>query len=215
VGGDKLIRNRIPDVVIQRLITYLRILRDPAMVNEEYISSAQLAHFAGVNSAQVRKDLALFGEFGKQGVGYPVKNLQEELVSILGADRPIGIVIFGVGELGSALARFLTARRKENKEYRFILRALFDENPSMIGKEINGVKVRPLSALDRVEEPQDVGIGIVAVPAAAAQQVVDFAISKGIRGFVNFAPIKLKVPPNVRVQYTDVTLTLEELAFYL
>lgn len=209
-----MIRNRIPDVVVKRLVTYLRVLQDLPS-NEGYISSAQLGDLAAVNGAQVRKDLALFGEFGKQGVGYPVKALIQEITNILGADRDISVVIFGVGELGTAVVRYLTARRTADPGYRFVVRELFDIDRRKIGSRLEGLTIRPLSELQAATQDEQVRVGIIAVPSQAAQDVVDAGIANGIRGFLNFAPVKVKVPPGVRVQQTDVTLELQELAFYV
>lgn len=207
-------RNKIPDVVIRRLVTYLRILTDIEAGPDDYISSAQIGDLAAVNSAQVRKDLALFGEFGKQGVGYPILGL-EKITAILGADREMNIVIFGVGELGTALARYLTTRKETAPNYRFVVKGLFDIDPAKVGTEIEGVPVRHLNELEEVTASGDIKIGVVAVPANVAQEVVNYAISKGIRGFLNFAPVRIKVPPGVRIQNSDVTSDLQELGFYL
>jgi redox-sensing transcriptional repressor len=209
-----MIRNRIPDVVVKRLVTYLRVLRD-ATLEGGYISSAQLGDLAAVNGAQVRKDLALFGEFGKQGVGYPIKELTEEITRILGADREIPVALFGVGELGTAIVRYLSARRRFDPTYRFIVGALFDEDRRKIGNKLEGISINALSELGKLCPPGEVKIGILTVPALAAQEVVEKAVAHGIRGFLNFAPVKLRVPPGVRVQQADVTLELQELAFYV
>lgn len=209
-----MIRNRIPGVVIKRLVTYLRVLRDGSFP-EVYISSAELGDLAAVNSAQVRKDLALFGEFGKQGVGYPVKVLVDEIGRILGADREIPVALFGVGELGTALVRYLSARRRFDPTYKFIVRALFDEDRRKIGQKLEGITIHALLDLDTAVPRGEVKIGILTVPALAAQEVLDKAMACGIRGFLNFAPIKLKSPPGVRIQQADVTLELQELAFYV
>lgn len=210
-----MIRNKIPDVVITRLITYLRILREKDVGPGDYISSQELGDLAAVHSAQVRKDLAMFGEFGKQGVGYPALALKEELIKILGADREMPCAIFGVGELGTALSRFLSSRKKINPSYGFVIKALFDIDEKKIGTQVEGITIRHLNDLNDVIKGQEIKIGIITVPASAAQDVVNEAVSKGIRGFLNFAPVKLKVPPDVKVRYSDVTLELQGLAFYL
>ena len=208
-----MIRNRIPDVVVKRLVTYLRVLQDSSI--EGYISSAQLGDLVAVNGAQVRKDLALFGEFGKQGVGYPIRALIHEITKILGADREIAVIIFGVGELGTAVARYLGARKRADPSYRFSVRALFDQDKRKIGSKLEGLVIQSLTDLSSIAPGDQPKVGIIAVPAAAAQDVVEAGIAQGIRGFLNFAPVKLKVPPSVRVQHTDVTLELQELAFYI
>ncbi len=210
-----MIRNRIPDVVIRRLVGYLRILKEMQAGPSDFISSADLGELSAVNSAQVRKDLALFGEFGKQGVGYPVRGLLDELTKILGADREMAMAVFGVGELGTALVRFLSVRKRYDPSYRFTIRALFDEDKRKIGSKLEGLVINPLSGLPRLVQSSEIRIGIITVPALAAQEVVDSAVACGIRGFLNFAPTKVKVPPDVRVHNADVTLQLQELSFYL
>lgn len=209
-----MIRSRTPDVVVKRLVTYLRVLQDSSPEGG-FISSAQLGDLAAVNGAQVRKDLALFGEFGKQGVGYPVKELRSQIARILGADRELSVVLFGVGELGTALVRYLAARRRVDPAYRFVIRALFDEDKRKIGQKLEGVAIRSLADMPSICRPGDIRLGIVTVPAAAAQNVVDKAVALGIRGFLNFAPAKVKAPPGVRVLQADVTFELQELAFYV
>ena len=196
------------------MVTYLRVLRDNPP-EAGFISSARLGDLAAVNGAQVRKDLALFGEFGKQGVGYPAKGLADEITRILGADREIAVALFGVGELGTALVRYLSVRRRFDPSYKFIVRALFDEDKRKIGQKLEGITVYSLADMQKVCREGEIKIGILTVPALAAQDVVDKAVSLGIHGFLNFAPVKVKVPPGVRVQQSDVTLELQELAFYV
>lgn len=210
-----MIKNKIPDVVIRRLVAYLRILTDRGAGSNDYISSAEIGDLVAVNSAQVRKDLALFGEFGKQGVGYPVAQLREEIISILGADREMSVAVFGVGELGTAIVRYLTARRKTTPDYRFVVKALYDIDEKKIGTKVEGIPIQHVNELSVDAGEQDIGIGIITVPASSAQEVANKAVSKGIKGFLNFAPIRIKVPNGVRVQNSDVTSDLQELAFYL
>ena len=207
--------DKIPDVVIRRMVTYLRILREIPKGTKEYVSSSEMGDWAAVNSAQVRKDLALFGEFGKQGVGYPVEGLTEELVRILGADRDMPVAVFGIGELGTALVRYLTARRGSDPKYPFAIAALFDSDPRKIGTKLED---KTIESLDSWEDPGNrkyVRIALVTVPAHAAQDVADRAMGFGVKGFLNFAPTKLKMPAGVKVLNADVTLQLQELAYYL
>lgn len=208
-------KDKVPDVVIRRLVTYLRVLNELEAGPNDYISSAKIADLAAVNSAQVRKDLAMFGEFGKQGVGYPILALREELISILKADREMSIAIFGVGELGTALTRYLISRRKATPDYRFVVTGLFDIDESKIGTFVEGIPISHTQDLPQVLEDEEIKIGVITVPASVAQEVVTFAVSCGIKGFLNFAPVRLKVPEDIRVQNSDVTLDLQELAFYL
>lgn len=210
-----MVRVKVPDVVVRRLVNYLRILKDLEASPEDYISSAELAALAGVNAAQVRKDLALFGEFGKQGVGYPVLMLKQELVEILGAGEPVSVSIFGVGELGTALARYLTTRHRFDRDYPFHVKALFDVNPKKIGTTVGGVKVSSVTEVAGIVRAHDIKVGIVTVPPEAAQEVCDIAVRAGIQAFLNFAPVKLKVPEGILVKYQDVASDLQELTFFL
>jgi redox-sensing transcriptional repressor len=194
---------------------YLRILREMDLTDNRFISSAELGERAGVTSAQVRKDLAMFGEFGKQGVGYQALNLKNELMRILNTDKTINVAILGVGELGTALARYVQRRFENDHDYPFRLTALFDVDPHKIGLEVEGVAVDHLDSLPARVRERRIKIGVVAVPAPAAQEVTELAISAGIRAFLDFAPVKLKVPSHVRVHYSDVSLELHQLAFFL
>jgi redox-sensing transcriptional repressor len=210
-------RLKAPDVVIRRLALYLRILQQmDEDAGGRFISSKELGERAGVNSAQVRKDLALFGEFGKQGVGYEIGYLREELRGILNANRTINVAIIGVGELGIALARYNLRRFSREKHYPFRLVAAFDNDPAKVGRKIEKtVEIFPLAQMpDRIPEYR-VDIMIVTVPADSAQGVVDLAIKAGIRAILNFAPTKLFVPPKIRLHYSDVSLELQQLAYYL
>ena len=208
---------KAPDVVIRRLALYLRILQQ--IDDEEggrFISSKELGDRAGVNSAQVRKDLALFGEFGKQGVGYEIGYLREELRAILNANRTINIGIVGVGELGIALARYNLRRFTREKHYPFSLVAAFDNDPAKVGRKIEKtVEIFPISQLPERLPELRIDILVITVPADAAQGVVDLAVKAGVRAILNFAPTKLFVPPKVRLHYSDVSLELQQLAYYL
>ena len=210
-----MMKSKIPQVVVKRLITYSRILKDSSNVTGEYISSAELGELAGLNSAQVRKDLALFGEFGKPGVGYPVRLLRQELNKILGGNKETPVAIFGIGELGTAITRYLSARKQSDPNYRFVVKVLVDEDPSKTGTELAGVTICSLSEMPKMVQKENIKLGLISVPAYAAQTVVDHAVAAGIRGILNFAPVKVKVPAYVRVQSSDVTMELYELAFYL
>ncbi len=208
---------RVPEVVIRRLVIYLRILSEMDLgTGPNYISSQQLGERAGVSPAQVRKDLASFGEFGKQGVGYEAHYLRDELRSILNLDRPVNVAVFGFGELGTALTRYVARRAARDEGYPFRISAVFDSDPQKIGQTAEqGVEVSPPEALPEVAKEKALDIVIIAVPAAAAQGVVDLCVKGDIRAILNFAPAKLFVPENVRVHYSDVSLELQQLSYYL
>lgn len=209
-------KKKVPEVVVERMAVYLRILSeldtdDP----ERYISSQELGDLAGVGAAQVRKDLALFGEFGKQGVGYQAQMLKEELRRIMNADRPINVGLIGVGELGTALARYNLRRVADDKDYPFRMAALFDNNPAKIGRRVECLEIFPPEELPARVKEYKIKMMLITVPAAAAQEAADLTIKAGIKAILNFAPAKLIVPPQVKLIQSDVSLQLHQLAFYL
>jgi len=195
---------RVPDVAIRRLVIYLRILHDMDLSDPDvYISSQELGRRAGVSPAQVRKDLATFGEFGKQGVGY------DDL------DRKVRVAIIGVGELGTALSRYVSRRSGTNPQYPFEVTALFDSDPAKIGLIVEGVTIMPPENVAEITREKGLDIAVITVPAAAAQKATDRCVEAGVRAILNFAPVKLFVPDGIRVHYSDVSLELQQLAFYL
>lgn len=207
---------RAPEVVIRRLAIYLRVLGQCEEEREAFVSSKELGERAGVTSAQVRKDLAMFGEFGKQGVGYEICNLKDELRRILNVNRVINTALVGTGELGMALARYNLRRAQRQDDYPFHLVAAFDVDPQKIGRKIERtVDIYSFERIPTVLRDLNVSIAIVTVPASAAQEVVDRCIEGGVRGILNFAPAKVTVPKGVKLQNADVTLDLQQLAFYL
>lgn len=206
--------NKISPAVIRRLPLYLRIL-DELAEDTELISSQELADRAGVGSALVRKDLAWFGEFGKQGVGYEVDFLRNELRKILNLDREIPIALIGVGSLGMALARYSLRRFREDASFSLKLVALFDNDPEMIGTSIEDIPVYPLQELEKQAKRLRFEVVMLAVPADSAQEVANRIIKVGIKGILNFAPVKLQVPGEVQVANADVSLELQFLAYYL
>ncbi|NPV69033.1 MAG: redox-sensing transcriptional repressor Rex [Firmicutes bacterium] len=206
---------RVPDVVVRRLAQYLRLLEEHGLMLGHYISSQELAELAGVTPAQVRKDLATFGEFGKQGVGYPARDLKVQLRSILKTDRPTNVAILGMGELGAALARYLTREQPDEASRPFRLVALFDVDPNKVGQHVQGIVIDHLDALAERVAGKGVQIAVLTVPASAAQFVLERAVKAGVRLFLNFAPVKLRAPEGVKVNSADVSLELHQLAFYL
>ncbi len=206
--------NKISTAVIRRLPLYLRIL-DELAEGTELISSQELADKAGVGSALVRKDLAWFGEFGKQGVGYEIEVLRHELRKILNLDQEIPIALVGVGSLGMALTRYNRRRATEDVSFGMNLVALFDNDPAKIGTTIEDIPVFALDELDQQAKRLQFKLVMLAVPADSAQQVANRVIKAGIKGILNFAPIKLQVPEEVQVANADVSLELQFLAYYL
>ncbi|WP_031513146.1 redox-sensing transcriptional repressor Rex [Desulfofalx alkaliphila] len=201
---------KIPEATITRLSVYSRFLKRLDKKGVTTVSSGEIADGVGVSPAQVRKDLAYFGEFGTRGVGYNVKDLIRYTVKILGLTEPWNLVMVGAGNLGSALVTY-----REFRDRGFYITAVFDNDLTKIGKRIADYEVMPLEKMSEVIKENNVRIGIVAVPAAAAQAVADLFVECGLEAILNFAPISLNVPPDVEVRNVDLSVKLEILTFNL
>jgi len=209
--------SKISDAVIRRLPLYLRVLDELAGNGSEteLISSQDLGFRAGVGPALVRKDLAWFGEFGKQGVGYEVAFLRDELRKILNLDKEINLALVGVGSLGRALSRYNANRFANDDSFNLNLVALFDTDPAKIGTKIGDVQVYDIEELNDLVPKLQIQMGLITVPAENAQYVADQLVAAGVKGILNFAPVKVVVPEHVQIASTDVTLELQRLAYYL
>lgn len=201
---------KISESAVRRLSLYLRFLQEADAAGVETISSNELARRGGATSAQVRKDLSLFGSFGKRGTGYSVRELLQEIRAILGLHQSWNVALIGAGKLGSALSSY---RDFEARGFR--IRAVFDADPAKVGQPWGDLVVVADEEMDRVLRGEEIDIAIVAVPAEAAQGVVDRVVKAGIRAILNFAPIRLRVPASVTLRNVDVTLELEGLSFAL
>jgi redox-sensing transcriptional repressor len=202
---------KISELTTNRLSIYLRCLNELAAAGVETISSQALAEQFNLNSAQIRKDLAYFGEFGVRGVGYYVNELREHLMKILGLTTDHRLAIIGAGNLGMALANY----QGFNGEV-FHIVALFDSDPEKIGaRSRSGLAVEDIRHLARVIEREKVDIAVIAVPAGAAQQVLDQVTSAGVKAVLNFAPVRLHPKPGVRVKNVDLAVSLESLSYFL
>ncbi len=203
--------DHVSELTTARLSVYLRCLEalDAAGVNT--VSSQGLATQFQLNAAQIRKDLAHFGEFGIRGVGYYVKDLKRHLRQILGLDRSIKVVIVGAGNLGLALADYPGFR-----EDGFDVIALFDTAREKVGGySRSGVPIRHVRELERIVDREHVDIAVVSVPTHAAQATVDAIVATGVRAILNFSPGTLRVPPHVKLKNMDLTVTFESLSFFL
>lgn len=200
----------VPDIVIGRLPIYLRALAHMEAEGIKITASKELAERLGMSSAQIRKDLSHFGEFGKQGMGYDVAYLRDQLRGILQLDRPWGMVLVGAGDLGHAIAH-----HGGFEEWGFHLVTVYDNNPQKIGRRLGKFEIRDAAHLAEQVREMEIKIGITAVPAAAAQAVVDELVEGGVRAILNYAPITVTVPPDVRVQYVDPVVYLQRMTFYL
>jgi redox-sensing transcriptional repressor len=202
---------QVSELTTNRLSVYLRCLNELDAAGVQTISSQSLAEQFHLNAAQIRKDLAYFGEFGVRGVGYYVKDLRRHLRQILGLDRRLRVAIMGAGNLGLALADYPGFRQEG-----FEIAALFDAANEKIGHESrSGVPIFDIRELKRVSRRERIDIAVIAVPAPHAQPVVDQVVQAGVRAILNFSPGALSVPPEVKLKNVDLTVSLESLSFYL
>lgn len=201
---------RVPMPALERLATYLTVLTGLKAAEVETVSSADIETRTGLNAAQFRKDLSYFGEFGRPGVGYNVADLHARISTILKLDKVQPVLLVGAGNLGSALAGY-PPLRAEN----FQIVAAFDNNPAKIGRRVWNLTIKDVSTL--VEENQELGarMGIIAVPAQAAQEVADNLVQARITTILNFAPTVLKLPRGVTIRNVDFVQELAVLAFHL
>lgn len=200
----------ISKATIDRLPLYYRTLRLAQDDGMDIISSDELGRRLELTPEQIRKDLALFGQFGKKGVGYYVNELKFNVGKILGLDNHWNIAIVGIGHLGVALANY-----QNFIALGFNLVALFDNDPNIIGKTVNHVKVKSIDDLPEYAKKLKIDIGVIAVPAQFAQQVADRLIKANIKGIWNFAPVKMKVPEDVKIVNEDLSVGLSRLSYYI
>ena len=200
----------VPDVVVLRLPLYVRALNQLRDAGNTVVSSQQLGSLLQMTPAQIRKDLSYFGRFGKQGRGYNVRFLREELRSILGLDRNWSSCLVGVGRLGQAVINYPGFVPEG-----FNIVAAFDSDPEQVGKEIGGIHVQPMSGLGDVVGSGMVDIGIVAVPAVQAQTVIDQLVAAGVKGILNYAPVAPQVPMHIVIRNIDPVISLQSMTFYL
>lgn len=203
---------KISELTTNRLSVYLRCLNTLAAAGIKTISSQSLAEQFHLNSAQIRKDLAYFGEFGVRGVGYFVEELRQHITKILGLDMAHRVGIIGAGNLGSALANY-----NGFTESNFTVVALFDNDKQKIGGRIGdaGVLVHDVKKMERVMREEAIDVVVIAVPARAAQTVLNQAMSAGIKAVLNFAPARLRTRLGVKVKTVDLTISLESLSYFL
>ena len=202
--------SEVPEVVAQRLPLYVRVLTQLLSEESRMVSSHQLGNRLQVTPAQIRKDLSYFGKFGKQGKGYDIHSLLQELRGILGLERKWTTCLVGVGRLGKAIINYPGFAPEG-----FTIVAVFDRDIKRVGNAIGNLKVQPMSELGQAVEDQGIDIGIVAVPAAKAQTVINTLIENGIRGILNYAPIAPSVPKDIVMRNIDPVLSLQSMTFYL
>jgi redox-sensing transcriptional repressor len=201
--------HHIPAATVARLPLYLQVLRGAAETGVTTLSSDDLARGAGVNSAKVRKDLSHLGSHGTRGVGYAVTELTARISAVLGLTDDRAVVIVGIGNLGRALASYGGFTRRG-----FTVGALVDADPAIVGTAVGDQLVRPIDELPTLVRERGLSIGVLAVPAVAAQQVADTLVAAGVTALLNFAPTHLDVPEGVAVRRVDLSIELQILAFY-
>lgn len=201
---------KISEAVVRRLPVYLRYLNELSRRNVLMVSSQDLGQKLDLNPAQIRKDLAYFGEFGKKGIGYDVAYLIEKIRQILKLDQILPVALVGAGNLGRALCNY-NAYLKDNMK----IVAVFDSSPDKIGLQLNNLTVLPMAALGDSIKEHKVRIGIITVPAFEAQLVANQFVEAGVEAILNFAPVIIKVPNDIRVHHADFTTELMSLAYYL
>ena len=200
----------ISQATIDRLPLYFRTLRLVEEEDMQIISSDELGRRLDITPEQIRKDLATFGQFGRKGIGYDVRELKNKIENILGLQNNWRLAIVGVGHLGGALANYVNF-----SSLGFSVVALFDNNADIIGSEVNGIKIDSASRMRQVIKKKAVDIGVITVPAGEAQAVADKLVGAGVKGIWNFAPIKLTVPAFVPLVNEDLSVGLSALSYHM
>jgi redox-sensing transcriptional repressor len=200
---------KIPEKTVTRLSIYLRCLEELEVGGVTSVSSRQLAERFGLNSAQVRKDLAYFGQFGVRGLGYYIAELKHNLERILGLKQDWEVVLVGVGNLGSALIAY-----KGFQARGFKIGMAFDADPAKVGQVVGDVPIVEIAKLVQTVRRKKVKIAVVAVPATAAQSVADLLVEGGVTAILNFAPAQLTVPDGIKVQNVDLSVLLKTLSYH-
>jgi len=201
---------KLSNIIISRLSIYVRLLSELEERRKETVSSAELAELTGFGDAQIRKDLNLLGQLGISGTGYDVKHLQKVLSRVLGLDRQWKVALVGVGNLGSALLAY-----PGFKQQGFNIIAVFDNDLRKIGKNWEGITVRDVGELVDAVRSAEIRIGIIAVPASEAQRVAARLLKAGVECILNFAPLRIKLPQEIKLRNVDLTMELENFSCFL
>jgi redox-sensing transcriptional repressor len=200
----------IPDIVVGRLPIYLRALQRMLEENRRVTSSQELGERLGISAAQIRKDLSQFGEFGKQGTGYSIEFLAEQIKMILKVDRVWDVAVVGAGDIGSAVARY---QGFSNRGLRVAM--IFDNDPSKVGSQVGSFTVKDIKSIKETVRQAGIKVAMIATPSQTAQEVAEQLVSSGVKAILNYAPINLNVPDDVRVQYIDPVIHLQRMTYYL
>lgn len=201
---------KIPDIIIGRLPIYLRALQLMVEENIQTTSSQELGAHVGISAAQIRKDISQFGEFGKQGTGYKITFLIDKLKEILKIDRIWDVAIIGAGDMGRALARY---QGFVNRGFRVVM--VFDNDKSKIGQAIGEFVIQDMENMTEELKTRNIKIAMLTVPAPAAQKVTDLLVKAGAKAILNYAPVSLNLPEDVRVQYIDPATHLQRMTYYM
>jgi len=208
---DNMKTEKVSELTTNRLSIYLRCLNELAVFKVKTVSSQAMADQFNLNSAQIRKDLAYFGEFGVRGVGYYVEDLRQHLMKILGLTEKRRVAIVGLGNLGTALANYQGFSHNS-----FEIVALFDDDPEKAGKKTRaGLEIQDTRNVGEIIRRESIEIVIIAVPATAAEKVLEEVTDAGVRAVLNFAPVHLNPRPGVKVKNVDLTISLESLSYFL
>jgi redox-sensing transcriptional repressor len=208
--GAEMNNQEIPDIIISRLPIYLRALRHMKTEKQMTTSSQELGARVGISAAQIRKDLSQFGEFGKQGTGYDITYLIDQLREILKVERVWDVAVIGMGDMGHALARY-----QGFSDRGFRVAMVFDSDPEKIGGQVGDFPVRDSKEIVTAIRNAGIKLAMLCVPAAAAQEVTNLLVEAGVKAILNYAPISLSVPAGVRVQYLDPSIGLQRMTYYM
>jgi redox-sensing transcriptional repressor len=200
----------IPDIIISRLPVYLRALQRMQENGIQTTSSQELGEKVGISAAQIRKDLSQFGEFGKQGTGYSITFLIDKIRTILKINDVWDVAVVGAGDIGHAVVRY---QGFANRGFRITM--VFDNDPAKVGTQIGEFVVRSAQTLEHEIRTAGIKIVMLSVPASVAQQITDTLVKAGVKAILNYAPISLNVPADVKVQYVDPAVNLQRMTYYL
>lgn len=200
----------IPEIVIRRLPLYLRTLNSLAAQGQNVTSSQEMGQKLGISSTQIRKDLSYFGEFGKQGTGYDIDYLRDQLQQILQVSERWNVALIGAGDLGRAILRY-----SGFEEGGFTIAAVLDKDKRKIGQQVGKLKVLNIVKLSQAIDEHDIRIAIIAVPTSEAQEVADALVNAGVRAILCYAPVSLLLPAHVQVHYIDPVIGLQSMTYYL
>ncbi len=201
---------KIPDIIIGRLPQYLRVLSWLEMEGKQTTASQELSERLGVSAAQIRKDLSQFGGFGKQGTGYSIPRLIKELRRILHVDHPWEVALVGVGQLGIAIANY---QGFQGRGFNIVVG--FDSDPDKVGKKIGHLIVKPISELEPALKAANISVAMLTVPPGEAQAIADRLVKAGVKAILNYVPINLNLPPDIKIRVIDPVIELQRMTYYL